>query len=130
MFRCFSISSSFNVDICVHLKTKKTRKVVRNCVKIISAVLSLYVSIIDQSMDGILGLLFQDKVSNFQFIIFCCYLPPEDSLWGRDSDSFYAHLLGQIYIHNYVDTYFICGDLNGHTGNHDDFTRDVDQTDE
>ena len=77
-------------------------------------------------MDGILGLLFQDKVSNFQFIIFCCYLLPEDPPWGRDSDSFYAHLLGQIYIHNYVDTYFICGDLNGRIGNHNDFTRDVD----
>ena len=26
----FYITSSFNVDICVHLKTKKTREVVRN----------------------------------------------------------------------------------------------------
>ena len=112
------------------LKPRKHGKWSEIRVKIIPAVLSLYVSIIDQSMDGILGLLFQDKVSNFQFIIFCCYLPPEDSPWGRDSDSFYAHLLGQIHIQNYVDTYFICGDLNGHIGNHDDFTRDVDQTDE
>ena len=83
-------------------------------------------SIVDQSMDGILGLLFQGEVSNFQFIIFCCYLPPEDSPWGHDSDSFYAHLLDQIYIHNYVDTYFIFGDPNGRIGNHSDFTRDVD----
>ena len=49
-------------------------------------------------MDIIPGLLFQDKVSNFQFIIFCCYLPPEDSPWGRDRDSFYAHIIGQIFI--------------------------------
>ena len=70
-------------------------------------------------MDGILGLL-------FHFIILCCFLLPEDSPWGCDSDSFYAHLLDQIYIYNYVNTYFICGDLNGSIGNRDDFTRDAD----
>ena len=84
------------------------------------------VSVIDQSFDGILALHFQHKISDFQFILFSCYLPPEDSPWGRDSTSFYGHLLSQIYFHNYVDCVFICTDNNGRTGDTQDYMSDVD----
>ena len=81
---------------------------------------------IDKNYDGILGVLFEHKVTDYQFIIFSCYLPPEDSPWGQDSDMFFGHLLGEIYANNYVDNYFICGDLNGRIGNMRDYTPDVD----
>ena len=84
------------------------------------------VSVIDQSFDGILALHFQHKISDFQFILFSCYLPPEDSPWGRDSTSFYGHLLSQIYFHNYADCVFICTDNNGRTGDTQDYISDVD----
>ena len=85
------------------------------------------VSIIDRSIDGILGMLFTHKVTEYKFIVFSCYLPPEDSPWGRDSTSFYGHLLSLIYFHNYVDCYFVCGDINGRTGNLNDYINDVDE---
>ena len=85
------------------------------------------VSIIDRDVDGILGILFQHKVSNFQFIVFSCYLPPENSPWGRDATAFFNHLLGQIYFHNYVDSVFICTDINGRTGGLSDFVPSVDR---
>ena len=74
---------------------------------------------------GILRLLFQNGVSNFQFIIFCCYLPPEESPAVALMIASLPIYLNR-YIHNYVDIYFICCDLNGRIGNNDDFARDVD----
>ena len=85
------------------------------------------VSIIDRSIDGILGVLFTHKVTEYKFIVFSCYLPPEDSPWGRDSTSFYGHLLSLIYFHNYVDCYFVCGDINGRTGSLNDYINGVDE---
>ena len=87
---------------------------------------SFTISILDKSFDGILSVLFQHKSSEYQFIVFGCYLPPEDSPWGRDSDAFYGHLLGQIYLHNYVDNYYVCGDLNGRIGSSNDFNPATD----
>ena len=85
------------------------------------------VSIIDRSIDGILGVLFTHKVTEYKFIVFSCNLPPEDSPWGRDSTSFYGHLLSLIYFRNYVDCYFVCGDSNGRTGSLNDYINDVDE---
>ena len=84
------------------------------------------VSVIDSSAEGILGVLFTHKFSDYKSIVFSCYLPPEDSPWGRDSATFYGQLLAQIYFHNYVDCYFVCGDVNGRTGGLKDFIYDVD----
>ena len=58
--------------------------------------------------------------------MFTCYLPPEDSPWGRDNTNFFSHLLGQIYFHNYVDNVFICTDINGRTGGLDDIVQNID----
>ena len=84
------------------------------------------VSVIDQSFDGILGMLFQHKFTGFQFIVFSCYLPPEESPWGRDSTAYFGHLLSQVYFHNYVDCVFICTDTNGRTGGLGDYVSAVD----
>ena len=74
------------------------------------------VSVIDPSLDGILGLLFRYEISGFQFIVFSCYLPPEDSPSGRGNTAYFGTLLSQISFHNYVDCIFICTDTNCRTG--------------
>ena len=55
----------------------------------------------DRSFDGIICFLFQHKISKFTLLLISCYLPPENSPWGRDSNEFYSHIL--IYLHNYAD---------------------------
>ena len=71
-------------------------------------------------------MLFQHKFTGFQFIVFSCYLPPEESPWGRDSTAYFGHLLSQVYFHNYVDCVFICTDTIGRTGSLCEYVSAVD----
>ena len=75
-----------------------------------------WISILDKSYDGILCVLFKDKISEYCFIVYSCYLPPEHSPHGRDSNAFFTHLLSLIYTNSYVDAYFTCGDFNSRLG--------------
>ena len=77
------------------------------------------VRIVDKSYDGILVVLFQDKQSDFSFIIFSCYLPPEGSVYAN-ATNFFAHILTLLYLHQDTDLMFICGDFNGRIGKHTD----------
>ena len=70
------------------------------------------VSILDKSCDGILCLKFIEKVTNYSFVLISCYLPPSNSIWGRDGDTFYRHLLTLIYLYTNVDAVLILGDFN------------------
>jgi hypothetical protein len=58
------------------------------------------ISVIEKSLDGILGVKFVHKNTYYDFKVFSCYLPPENSTRGRDDQKFYAHLLSQIYINS------------------------------
>ena len=82
------------------------------------------ISTLDKSYDGILIVHFKDKQTDFSFIICCCYLPPEGSVYANPTQ-FFAHLISQLYIYNDVDLLFICGDINGRIGKHSDVT-DID----
>ena len=82
--------------------------------------------ILDNSYEGILCLLLKDKISEFSFTVYCCYLPPEYSPYGRDSTSFFTHLLSLIYLNNYVDCSFVLGDFNGRLGEKSDIISAVD----
>ena len=84
------------------------------------------VSVLDNTYDGILCLLFKDKVTEFCFTVYCCYLPPENSPYGRDSTGFFTHLLSQIYLNSYVNASFICGDLNCRVGDRQQSITEVD----
>ena len=84
------------------------------------------ISVIDKAYDGILGIKFTHKITDLQFLVFAVYLPPEESSWGRDSNSFYNHLLSQIYAHANISKVFICGDLNSRVGNLSDSVDGVD----
>ena len=79
---------------------------------------------IDKCVDGILGLHFQDKQTNFSFIIFSCYLPPDGSPYANVNE-FFGHLLAQLYLYNNVDLTFVCGDINARIGALSD-TMDLD----
>ena len=83
-------------------------------------------SIVSSVYDGILGILFKCRQSDVQFLIISCYLPPEDSTWGRDSNLFFSQLLSLVYSYAECDHIFICGDVNSRIANMKDFLLSVD----
>ena len=87
---------------------------------------SYVINVLDQSYEGIFCMLFKDKVSDYCFTVYCCYLPPEHSPYGRDSTAFYTHLLSLMYLHNFVDCSFVFGDFNGRIGDKQDIIHVVD----
>ena len=84
------------------------------------------VKVIDRKFDGILGIELENKHTGFTIVLFCCYLSPDNSVWGREPTSFFAHLITQIYIHNEADCITICGDLNGRVGSIPDIVEGID----
>ena len=84
------------------------------------------IRIVDKEIDGILGIEFENKYSEFSFVIYCCYLPPENSVWGREPSTFFNHLISQLYMTQEHDLVFICGDLNGRVGKLNDVC-EIDQ---
>ena len=83
------------------------------------------INIVDKIQDGILGILCTHKISNFKIAIFSCYLPPENSPYGKQAEYFFNHLLQTVYLLSNVDQIFIMGDFNAKTGNAAD-TLDTD----
>ena len=43
--------------------------------------------------------------------VYCVYLLPENSPYGRDSTTYFTHFLSQTYLHNFVDGSFVCEDI-------------------
>ena len=86
-----------------------------------------HVKVVDMAIDGIIGIELTSKSSEFTIVLFCCYLPPENSVWGRDPTTFFSHLIAQTYLHQHSDIFLICGDLNGRIGNVDDLADSIDE---
>ena len=108
-----------------HLRAKKNYGGI--CLLIHRFVDTHYVcNIVDKEYDGILAVKFTDKLSKFCFLIIALYLPPEQSTWGRDASSFFAHVLQLIYEHSYCDTIILAGDTNSKIGAMQDFISEVD----
>ena len=84
------------------------------------------IEIVDKLVDGIIGIRFTHKPSDYSFVLFSCYLPPEMSHWGRDASSFFAHLLSQIYLFSHLDAIYVCGDVNSRIGGLSDYLNEVD----
>jgi exonuclease III len=78
------------------------------------------VNIVDKDHGGVLGVQFHHKKSDLTIILYVCYLLPENSHWGRDSVSFFSHLLSQTYIHSEADYLMFCGDFNSRIGDMND----------
>ena len=84
------------------------------------------VKVIDKSLDGVLVLKLSLIESEFSVTLFCCYLPPETSVRGRDSMSFFAHLTSLIYLCMDSDLLLLCGDFNARIGDESDVILSVD----
>ena len=68
-----------------------------------------------------LGVKLIDKLNDTSTVIFACYLPPESSPWGRDSQEYFSHLLSQTYLLDDIDYIFLCGDFNAKIGSSKDY---------
>lgn len=81
---------------------------------------------VDKTIDGLLGVKFTDKETQHDFVVFACYLAPDNSPYGRNQTEFLGHLITQLYIHNECDQIFICGDFNGRIGELADCIEGID----
>ena len=84
------------------------------------------IEIVDKIFEGIIAVKFTNKATDSDFLVFSCYLPPENSTRGRDAQTFYSHLLTLVYLHCYCDKMFILGDFNARIGNLSDVIFDCD----
>ena len=108
-----------------HVKAPKGSGGVGFCVR--SELLKMYkIEVLDREMHGILGLQFKHLQSDYCFVVFTCYLPPEMSPWGRDASGFFSHLLSQIYLCSHTDAVYVSGDFNSRVGNLDDYLKEID----
>jgi exonuclease III len=85
-----------------------------------------YIKVTDTTQDGILSLCLTDKTTTKQISITVCYLPPEGSQYGRDTQNFYDHLLQNVYNAADCDMIIMGGDLNGRIGTNMDYIPEVD----
>jgi hypothetical protein len=108
---------------------KKTAKVASGGVGILlkySIVSNNYIAITDITYEGILSLTLTNKITTKQVNITVCYLPPERSQYGRDTQGFYDHLLQLMYQVTECDSVVVGGDFNGRIGNKVDYIPDID----
>ena len=84
------------------------------------------VEVVDKEYDGILMINLVDKISGYDILFIGLYLPPENSPWGRDSVSVFAHILSCLYQFEDADAIYLCGDMNVRTGNRVDYIQEID----
>ena len=80
----------------------------------------------DDNYDGILCISVTSKHSDYSFIYATAYLPPENSMYGRDSASFFAYMSGLVYRFVDHDAFYVSGDLNARIGDLCDSIDEVD----
>jgi len=80
----------------------------------------------DKSYDGIQVLKFVHKSNDYCFVIINVYLPPCNSVYGRDATGFMAHMLTLIYHYSEYDAIYLMGDLNSRIGAMQDFVSGID----
>ena len=85
------------------------------------------VSLVDKSMDGIMIVNLIHKETSYHILIVGCYLPPENSLYGRDALHFYSHILSYMYQYHHCDAVYMCGDLNSKLGKSPDVIPGIDE---
>lgn len=85
------------------------------------------VETVDKSREGILVLKLTNRDSGFSVLTLAGYLPPENSVWGRDAQTFFAHALSQIYLHGDCDLVVLAADFNARIGSLSDLLAEIDQ---
>ena len=84
--------------------------------------------VLDSEQEGILILELCNKSSHFKICLYVVYLPPERSIRGRNSDSFFEYLLSKSYLYIDHDLNIVCGDLNARVADKIDYALNVDDT--
>ncbi len=80
----------------------------------------------DDNVEGILGVKFVNKETEYNFVIFACYIAPHDSPYRKDVTEILGHLIAQMYLINDSDQIYLCGDYNGRIGNMTDVVHEID----
>ncbi|CAC5421696.1 unnamed protein product [Mytilus coruscus] len=85
------------------------------------------VIVVEDSIDGICWLKFEDKL-NLDNIFYACvvYLPPENSTRAVNVYEFLESLMTQIYTIPNGNQFYLCGDFNSRCGDLNDFVEGVD----
>ncbi len=83
--------------------------------------------IIEKSYEGIFGLELIHNATSISLLLVCCYLPPENSPYGRNIDGFLSHLeqISFTYSAEY-DRIIFGGDVNARIGSLSDIEHDID----
>ena len=84
------------------------------------------IQVLDKSFEGIIALELEHKCTSFTVVVIVCYLPPEQSHWGRDSGDFFANLCTVFSLGIDADNILITGDFNARIGDLSDSIHDVD----
>lgn len=74
------------------------------------------VAVLNTEVEGVLSILFVHKATEYETLIVSNYLPPSNSEYGKDPDSFFGQLLAICYEFNDVDMIYMCGDYNARIG--------------
>ena len=92
--------------------------------RILTVDFTFNLEIFDKIDDGIFGIKLTNKCTDMSIIIFVCYLPPDNSPYGKDVDGFFSHLTAQLHLASDADPIFICGDMNARVGEQNDLLTD------
>ena len=87
---------------------------------------NFFVDVTDKNHEGILAINLRNKHTDYTIALIAAYLPPDNSIYGRDPTSFFAHLTHLMYMYSDVDAVYLAGDLNGRIGQRLDFIEEVD----
>lgn len=79
-----------------------------------------YVQVISNEHEGLLAMKFVHKVTEYESIVACTYLPPPDSPYGTECEAFFNRLLLLIYECDSADNIVFCGDINARIGSKPD----------
>ena len=120
LYTCISYPRQFR-----HVRAKRNYGGV--CILVRNCLLQYFdFNIIERSYDGILAVKFDCKISHYCFLVVAMYLPPEQSVWGRDSVNFYNHLMKIVYEYENCDNIILAGDVNSKIGNAQEYIPDID----
>ncbi len=83
------------------------------------------VSVEYRDYDDMLGVLYTNKSTNYSFMVYSLYLPPETSTVFNNAPEFFDRILLEVYKRSNVDAIYFMGDFNAKLGGMKDYT-DID----
>ena len=84
----------------------------------------------DTSSEGIVCLKCEHKSESYCLYLIGCYLPPENSPWGREATQFFDQIETIIYNVTDANMVLVCGDFNGRIGGKSDCIDVIDKVPE